>query len=309
MTAKSLSGTRLKYRLFSLPVLATSCQQVCCRFGQRIDNHYRAFADPRADGRIAGFQAGFDVVRGDSLIPGHRDYAGIFVGYGNANVDVRGLVTNAAATSYVLQHAGSLNLNAQSGGVYWTHYGTAGWYLDLVLQGTSYSGAASTEFARLNTSGAGFISSLEGGYPIALPLLGPGFVLEPQAQVLWQYLSFDSGNDGLGPVALGTNSATSARLGLKGKWTIVSDSGQVWQPYARTNVWSDFGPRAVTLFGIDSAPLISRGQYIDVDVGFTTKINAHLSAFTDAGYQFAVSHDGGGKRDGAKGTAGLRYQW
>jgi len=224
-------------------------------------------------------------------------------------VNVSGLVTNADATAYVLQHTGSLNLNAYSGGAYWTHYGIPGWYVDLTLQGTSYSGAASTEFANLKTSGSGFISSLEGGYPIALPLFGPGFVLEPQAQVLWQWVSFDSGNDGLGPVALGTTSGATARLGLKGKWTITSDDGQVWQPYVRANYWNDFGGNSTAMFGIDAVPLISHAQYMDVGGGFTTKISTHLSAFVDAGYQFAVSNEGGGKRDGVKGTAGLRYQW
>jgi len=278
-------------------------------FGQQIDNHYQAYADPRTDGQIAGLQVGLDVVRSDSLIPGHKDYGGFYFAYGNANADVTGLVTNAAATAYVLQHTGALNLNAYSGGAYWTHYGVPGWYVDLTLQGTSFNGGASTEFASLKTTGSGFISSLEGGYPIALPQLGFGFVLEPQAQVLWQYVSFDSGNDGLGPVALGTSSETTVRLGLKGKWTIVSDSGQVWQPYVRTNVWSDFGPVSTTFFGSDSTLLISRGQYMDVDAGFTTKIDTHFSGFAEAGYQFAISNDGGGKRDGVKGTAGLRYQW
>ena len=279
------------------------------RFGQQIDNHYRAFADPRADGQIAGLQIGFDVVRSDSLIDGHKDYGGLYFAYGNANVDVTGLVTNAAATAYVLQHTGAVDLNAYSGGAYWTHYGPQGWYVDLVLQGTSYSDAAATEFAHLDTSGTGFISSLETGYPIALPQLGFGFVLEPQAQVLWQYVSFDSGNDGLGQVALGTTSETTARVGVKGKWTITTDSGQVWQPYLRANVWSDFGGTAVTMFGPDSVPLISHAQYMDVDAGFTTKIDTHFSAFAEAGYQFAISNDGGGKRNGVKGTAGLRYQW
>ena len=278
-------------------------------FGQQIEDHYQAFADPRANGQITGLQAGFDVLRSDGLIPGHTDYAGLYAAYGNANVDVSGLVTNAAATAFVLQHTGHLNLNAYSGGAYWTHYGPQGWYLDLTLQGTSFGGAASTEFAHLNTSGSGFISSLEGGYPIALPVFGPNFVLEPQAQVLWEWVSFASGNDGLGPVALGATSETTARVGLKGKWTITTDSGQIWQPYVRANFWSDFGGDATTMFGMDSVPLISHAQYMDVDAGFTTKINAHLSAFADAGYQFAVSHDGGGKHDGVKGTAGLRYQW
>ena len=223
-------------------------------FGQQIDNHYRAFADPRADGQIAGFQAGADLFRSDSLIAGHKDYAGLYFAYGNANVDVNGLVTNAAATAFVLQHTGNLNLNAYSGGAYWTHYGPSGWYTDLVLQGTSYNGNASTQFANLGTNGTGFISSLETGYPILIPLLGPGFVLEPQGQILWQWVGFDRGNDGLGPVSLGTTSGLTGRIGLKGKWTIAADNGQIWQPYVRTDFWDNLSGNSTVLFGTDRVP-------------------------------------------------------
>ena len=197
--------------------------------GQQIDNHYGAFADPRASGQLLGFQTGIDLWRGE-WIPGHRDAAGIYVGYANANVDVNGLVTNAAATGYVLSKTGNLNLDAWSGGAYWTHYGPSDWYLDAVAQATHYQGAASTQFANLSTSGFGFLTSLETGYPIRLPMFGPGFVLEPQAQIVWQRVSFDDANDGLGEVALGTTSGASGRIGLRGRWTIVSDGGQVWQP-------------------------------------------------------------------------------
>ncbi len=115
--------------------------------GQQIDNHYRAFADPRASGQLLGFQSGIDLWRGEWL-PGHRDAAGIYFAYANANVDVTGLVTNEAATGYVLRHTGGLNLDAWSGGAYWTHYGPGDWYLDAVAQATHYQGAASTQFAK-----------------------------------------------------------------------------------------------------------------------------------------------------------------
>ena len=134
-----------------------------------------------------------------------------------------GLVTNEAATGYVLRKTGGLNLDAWSGAAYWTHYGPGDWYLDAVAQATHYQGAASTQFARLATTGFGFLTSLETGYPIRLPMFGPGFVLEPQAQIVWQRVSFDDANDGLGEVALGTTSGASGRIGLRGKWTIVSD--------------------------------------------------------------------------------------
>src|SRR5262249_56368746 len=129
------------------------------------NKHSRASAAPRATGRGAGIQTGADVWRG-SLIPGHTDTAGVYFAYSNGNVNVDGLVTNAAATAYVLQRTGSLNLNAYSLGGYWTHYGPAGWYLDAVLQGSIYQGDASTQFASLPANGTGFTSSLEAGYPI-----------------------------------------------------------------------------------------------------------------------------------------------
>ena len=90
------------------------------------------------------------------------------------------------------------------------------------MQGTSYSGSASTQFARFDTDGWGFIASLEGGVPFALPQLGPGFVVEPQGQILWQKVSFRHDYDGLGDVALGDTTRPSRRVGLRGKWTIVT---------------------------------------------------------------------------------------
>ena len=246
--------------------------------GQQIDNHYRAFADPRASGQLLGFQSGIDLWRGEWL-PGHRDAAGIYVGYANANVDVSGLVTNEAATGYVLRHTGGLNLDAWSGAAYWTHYGPGDWYLDAVAQATHYQGAASTQFARLDTSGFGFLSSLETGYPVRLPMFGPGFVLEPQAQIVWQRVSFDDANDGLGQVALGTTSGASGRIGLRGKWTIVSDSGQVWQPYVRANLWRDWGAQATTTYsGVDLVPLLEQATRLQLGGGLSVKVNTNVSS-------------------------------
>ena len=227
-------------------------------FGQGIDNRYQAFADPRASGWMGGFQGGVDLLR-SSFLPGHRDVAGVYIAFANSDINVNGLVTNAAATGYVQTHTGTLGLNGYSAGGYWTHYGPSGWYLDLVLQGTYYNGNAMTQFANLPINGSGFISSLEGGYPIPLPL-GPRFVLEPQAQIIWQQVSFDQANDGLGPVALGTTSGPTGRVGLRGMWTIDGYNGQVWQPYVRANLWRDWGAEATTLFGDRSGAADRRGD-------------------------------------------------
>jgi outer membrane autotransporter protein len=308
--ATCLNATLDSVAITKAPVLESNCRPVVWGrlFGQQIDNHYQAFADPRASGQVAGIQTGVDVWRG-SLIPGHSDTAGLYFAYGNGNVGVDGLITNAAATAYILQRTGSLNLNAYSLGGYWTHYGPSGWYIDAVLQGSLYNGSAATQFANLPTNGTGFISSLEAGYPIPLPWFGPRFVLQPEGQIIWQRVSFDDANDGLGPVALGTTSGASGRLGLRGKWTIDGPAGRVWQPYVLANVWRDWGAGVNTMFGPDSVPLAEQATRLEFAGGLSAKILSGLSLYAQAGYQFAVSGTDGGRRDGVKGDFGVHYTW
>jgi outer membrane autotransporter protein len=278
-------------------------------FGQTLDNHYSAFADPRASGNLGGFQGGIDLLRG-SLIAGHSERAGLYGAYGDVNADVNGLVTNPAATPYVLSHTGSMNLNAWSAGGYWTHVGPGGWYLDAVLQGTWYYGSASTQFARLNTDGTGFIASLEGGYPFSLPQLGPGFVIEPQGQILWQKVSFRHDYDGLGDVALGDTTGPSGRIGLRTKWTVATAGGQVWQPYLRANLWRDWGAEADTVYsGTDVVPLATQATMLELGGGLTGRINASVSVFANVDYEFAVGASEGEKRNGVRGAFGARYTW
>jgi outer membrane autotransporter protein len=308
--AACLNATLDGVAITKVPVPESNCRPAVWGrlFGQQIDNHYQALADPRASGQVAGIQTGVDVWRG-SLIPGHSDSAGLYFAYGNGNVGVDGLVTNAAATAYILQHTGSLNLNAYSLGGYWTHYGPSGWYIDAVLQGSFYNGNAATQFANLPTNGTGFISSLEAGYPIPLLWFGPRFVLQPEGQIVWQRVSFDDANDGLGPVALGTTSGASGRLGLRGKWTINDPAGRVWQPYVLANVWRDWGAGVNTMFGPDSVPLAEQATRLEFAGGLSAKILPGLNLYAQAGYQFAVSGTDGGRRDGVKGDFGVHYTW
>jgi outer membrane autotransporter protein len=272
--------------------------------GQQIDNRYQSFANPSVNGRLLGVQAGFDLWRG-SFIPGHRDAAGLYFAYGNSAMDVDGLVTNPTATAYLQGRTGTLNLYAYSGGAYWTHYGPGGWYIDAVVQGTAYTGNATTQFANLPTNGSGIITSLEAGYPIPLPL-GPRFILEPQGQILWQHTSFGQANDGLGTVALGTTSGATGRLGVRGQWTIVSDNGLVWQPYARANLWQNWGGNATTDFGVDTVPLLEESTQLEFAAGLTTKVSSCLSFYLQAGYEFAIGQTDGGRRQGVKGDFGVR---
>jgi outer membrane autotransporter protein len=197
-------------------------------FGQGINERYQAFADPRAGGWLGGFEGGFDLWRNTSSA-GHRDAAGVYFSYAQTNADVTGLVTNPSATGYMLAHTGTVNLTGYSFGGYWTHYAPSGLYIDAVMQGTIYQGLATTQFAQLPTDGQGLIGSLETGYPITLPL-GASFVLEPQAQIVWQQVTFHDANDGLGPAPRRGRSDDWACAGSgRSMTTVVSAGSLIWQ--------------------------------------------------------------------------------
>jgi outer membrane autotransporter protein len=97
---------------------------------------------------------------------------------------------------------------------------------------------------------------------------------------------------------------------MRAKWTILTTNDQVWQRYLRVNLWEDWGAQARTIYsGTDVAELRARGKRLQFGGGFTTKINANLSFYANADYEFAVGNTDGGKRDGVRGAVGLRYTW
>jgi outer membrane autotransporter protein len=116
-----------------------------------------------------------------------------------------------------------------------------------------------------------FISSLEGGYPFALSQFGPGFVIEPQPQILWQRVAFDHSSDLFGDVGLGKTTGASGRLGVRAKWTILTAGDQLWQPYLRANLWDDWGAQARTVFsGTDVVQLLRRGRRLQLGGGWAS---------------------------------------
>jgi outer membrane autotransporter protein len=151
---------------------------------------------------------------------------------------------------------------------------------------------------------------LEGGVPFAFPQLRPGFVFEPQGQILWQKVSFGQRNDGLGEVALGDTTGPTGRIGLRGKWTIVTADEEVWQPYVRANLWQDWGPDANTVYsGTDIVPLVSRATVLEFGGGLTGKINPNVSVFANVDYEFQVGAANGERQNGVRGAFGARYTW
>ena len=99
-------------------------------------------------------------------------------------------------------------------------------------------------------------------------------------------------------------------------WTIIGENGQVWQPYARANVWRDWGAEATTMFGTDPVPLIEEATRLEFAGGLTATLGGGVSLYAQAGYQFAINGafmgngiQGDIMRDGIQGDIGLRSVW
>jgi len=276
-------------------------------YGANYSNHYLAYADTRASGTLEAFQGGLDLWQARHADASH-DAAGVYFAFANTRADIDGLVSNDTFTAYVLTRTGVVSLQSYSGGAYWTHYGSAGWYLDGVVQASAYDGSSDTADAHLPIHGTGVITSLEAGYPLHF-MVGAPFILEPQAQVIWQHVSFSNGNDGIGDVSLGSTTGTTGRIGVRGQWTIDGAHNVIYQPYVRTNLWQDIGGNAVTHFDDAAVPLNSAATRLEFAAGLTARLQNRLSLYGQVGYTFAVAGYSQVRQDTVAGTVGLRYRW
>jgi len=277
-------------------------------FGQSYQDRYVSIVSPETKTTIAGFQIGADLYR-HQRDDGQRDHAGVYFAIGNAAAKVTGTVTNAEATAYVTQRTGTINLTGVSGGAYWTHYGTSGWYTDAVLQATSYRGTASSNRTSIGLDGSGLIASLDGGYPFQIGNGLNGLSLEPQAQIMYQHIRLDNTADQFSSIGLGSGSSLLVRLGARLQLTR-KDGDTLLQPYTRLNFWSTLanGRNTVDYGGIDQIETKAGGNWTQVGIGMTAKLNQQTSLYGGLDGLFRM----GSKEQshtGVQATFGLRMNW
>jgi outer membrane autotransporter protein len=159
---------------------------------------------PDYDYKIYGLQSGVDLYRRANA-NGSMDHAGAYVAFGRATADVDHLDGRSA---------GQAAMNGVTLGGYWTHIGKEGWYVDAVIQGTRYDvdNGRSPAGYNLDTRGFGFATSLEGGYPFRL---NDEWVIEPQAQLVFQNVNLNDANDGAAKIRFNDVDSLRGRLGVR----------------------------------------------------------------------------------------------
>ena len=162
---------------------------------------------PAFDYDFGAIQTGLDLYRNE-YENGQRDNAGLYLAVGRGSADVE---HNLLGRTF---KGGEDDFDAVSVGGYWTRFGENDWYLDGVVQGTWYDMDMTGRRGLRDgeTNGFGFAASLEGGYPFDL---GNDWLLEPQAQLVYQTLNIDDFNDGAADVRYSDTNSLAGRIGAR----------------------------------------------------------------------------------------------
>ena len=267
----------------------------------QLRNFYRDGAS--YDYKLDGFQAGVDLYLNEKS-DGSVDVAGVFAGLGRAEAEVDRVYGG---------NAGKLTMNGYSFGGYWTYIDQSGWYSDVVLQATRYDRvhSRSVQNVDMQTSGWGFISSLEGGYRHAF---NDGWAIEPQAQLIYQHVSLDNTSDKYGRIYFHDTDTVYGRVGAKLSYEWQGESGSQYSAWTRMNVWHTMGGSAKTSFanlqGQNRVTLESDlgGAWGQIGLGLSGRLSEKVSLFASGDYNRSLGHNGI-KSDSFSGRLGLKVQW
>lgn len=255
-------------------------------------------ATPSFDGTVWGMQVGQDLYA-DTTAGGHRNHYGFFLGFSRAVGDVNGF-----ALAQPDLGVGTLQVNAYNLGGYWTHIGPGGWYTDAVLMGSALTVRThSNDNVNGSTNGNAFTGSVEAGLPIAL---GNGLTLEPQAQLVWQWLSLDRFNDGVSSIGWNNGNTFLGRIGARLQYAFDSN-GVSWKPYLRVNVLRSFGSDDRTTFGGSTTIGTQVGQTAgQIGAGLVAQLTKRGSVYATVSY---LTNLGGEHQRTITGNAGVRWAW
>ena len=261
------------------------------------------------DTDIYGIQAGYDFTVKRNEKDGHR-LTGLYFAYGRANTDfsdkyraVNGIISDD-------KYTGNGKTDAYSLGITNTYYKSNGTYIDLVGQASFLQNKYdSRSNVTANNNGFGLILSAEVGRPYAINDHTPGetgWLIEPQAQLIYQYLKLDKFSDGTRNIDQNSQSGLRGRIGFRIARNSEAKNYQTNTFYGVANVWHDFlNPKEVNI-GQDGLKETYASTWGEIGLGVQFPLAKELYLYSDARYERSF---GGADRDGYRGTLGLKYTW
>ena len=259
--------------------------------------------------KMGGVQIGHDfaIRRNDK---GGHNLTGVFAAYTHATTDFFDRYRAVGGVVVDDKFTGEGKTDAVSLGVSNTYYAQNGSYLDLVGQVSwlrnNYKARDSVS-VKQNGWGAGL--SAEVGRPFALGERAEnegGWMIEPQAQLMYQYVGLKNFNDGIRQVEQNGQHGLRGRLGARLAYNAPNSNLRTNTFYAVANVWNDFiKPRNIHI-GADSVSEKRNTTWGELGLGAQLPLSKNAYLYGDARYERNL---GGAKRDGYRGTVGFKYTW
>lgn len=251
------------------------------------------------DGQITGVQLGFDLYADRPDDGGPQNRVGVYY----ARVDMKGDV-NGNILAHTDAHAGKLDGWSDNAGLYVTHVGESGWYVDLVGQ-YSWINIAARSYLDLGADfdARGVLGSIEVGKPFAL---SARWTLEPQGQLIWQRISTRPASDIFSTVELGRFDTLTGRFGVRLEGT-TAWGGMDLQPFLTADLLHDFDRTNTAVFNdAQDVAVHDRANLLKLGGGFSARINASLSVYGAVDWGTNLSND---RYRTYGGNLGLRIKW
>lgn len=200
--------------------------------------------------------------------------AGVMMTLGNQSTDAQ---DRARSINPLLSvNTGKVDSDAYSLGSYYTLMAQDGSYIDLVGQGTYYRNKYESSHSAKQDA-YGMVMSAEVGKPFAL---GNGWALEPQGQLMYQYLHMEGFNDGVSDISANSSNSGLARGGLR----LTYDIAKV-KPYIVADVVHRLGNDPTVTIGGDSVTSDFSDSWWQTGAGISAQVADNTSVYADAKYQ------------------------
>jgi len=250
---------------------------------------------------IAGIQIGMDLYRSEQP-SGTRDIAGVYLGTATSSADVEAPISGRAGTA---------TMSGISLGGYWTRKSASGAYLDGVLQGTYHPNVNTRSVGgeRSTSRGYGGVASIEAGYPISL---AQRWALEPQVQMIYQYMSIERAKDSYGRIEFDDTHSGYARIGARLAHQAGNGEGEQAIIWLRANLWQQFGANNRVTFSnlAGEYPVKMKNKpgstWAQIGLGVSGRLSERVSAFISGDYSRSL---GGYAGHGTSGQLGIRILW
>ncbi|HHL4082953.1 autotransporter outer membrane beta-barrel domain-containing protein [Burkholderia sola] len=270
--------------------------------GQSLDANAGRFS---ADERTFFAQFGKDWTVDQTPNGAGSTHAGVTASIGVSNASFSDMAR--AGSPNLSTSTGSVEMHAQSVGGYWTRYLSDGTYFDSVGQVTHYGNRYRDSYGNeASQNGFGVALSQEVGKPFAIGALP--VAVEPQAQLMYQYLKLNGFNDNVSAVSGTTTNALRGRVGVRIFRPNLQSSagGGAATPYFTADVLHDFlSPGQTVVGGTPFATHLGRTWY-ELGVGVTAGFGKSGELYANAKIARNI---GGDYRRGIVGQVGYRYSW